>query len=353
MTEPVQAVKKKLEKVSLAEAVTRFLAGKNTTNDVARAFLYDDRVKSLISTSANSKRVMSLLNDIVQDSMVLFHEKYICVPDSLKLPSPDSVYSLVFAIGEGISLTKRREQEQNKFGFVSLDNSPHDSSETYGNSLIIDDDFEEKNLKVFDVERGGNEWNSIIESGHDSPLNRHIKDIISKAEDALEKKQPIRSAGERVGINSTEGRLTPEQKRLKDIRNEIGLKLEDYANYLSITQASLSAYIYGRTDAVPPDVIRTADRLHKEHCERFEQQRLVYEGKSMDEVIDYWCGLLGIERAVDEKWVGVIAGLVNVKPITVRRWIQEKYRPPIRKLIGYGLAVEESTKNTRDYSMSA
>lgn len=350
MTAQPAALKKVVRKqMTLAEAAMLFLDGKTNANEVARAFLTDGRVKSLMIATAHKMKLQGLEGDLTQDSLTLFHEKYMMTPGAMKLPAPESVYSLVFSIGEGIALTKRREHEQNKHGFISLDAGPNDDEDTFGDILTTEEDFEAQHLQEFDIARGGREWDRILQSGHDSPLNRHIRHIITKAEDALseQRQQPARQAGLRPEKNTTDARLTADQRRLKEIRKEIGLKLKDYAVYLSITEASLSAYIYGRTEGVPADVMRTAESLYRQHADRFEQQKIVYEGKSMDEIISYWCSILEMDRQANDNWVGEIARLTSVRPISVRRWIQEKYRPPMRKLIAFGVAMEEHMKRRK------
>lgn len=328
---------------SLADAVMAFLSGDATANDVARAFLVDSRVRAMVKSAAMQKSVASMESDVTQDCLVVFHERYVAIPGALKLPSAESVYSLVFAIADGVTMTKRRELEQNRFGFVSLDDTLGEDGEYEEQNyhmLEVDDSFEDDRLRELDMERAGREMERRLKAESSSPMMRMITNILAANGGAVEEPAERRMPAERSEVGTDE-RLTDEQRRLKEIRQEIGLTLKGYAVALGINLASLSAYIYGRTDSVPQDVMETAEHLWREHKQRFDEQRVVYEGKPMEEILDSWCAMLGITREQDERWVNAIAGITRVQPVTVRRWVQVKYRPTIRKLIEYGLAISQ------------
>lgn len=324
-----------------------FLAGNASANDVARAFLGDVRVRAMVKSAAMQKSVGSMVSDVTQDCLLVFHEKYVSVPGALKLPSAESVYSLVFAIADGVTMTKRRELEQNRFGFVSLDDTVGENGEYEEQNyhmLEVDDGFEDDRLRELDMERAGREMERRLKAESSSPMMRMITNILAEKGAEIEEPAERRVAAARSD-EGTDERLTDEQRRLKDIRQEIGLTLKNYATALGITLASLSAYIYGRTDSVPADIMETAEHLWREHKQRFDDQRVVYEGKAMEEILDAWCAMLGITRDEDERWVNAIAGITRVQPVTVRRWVQVKYRPTVRKLIEYGLAISQHVED--------
>lgn len=333
-------VRATVELQPLAGAVERFVAGAASANDVARAFLKDRRVSGMILTSALSKGMGSLHSDLIQDALVLFNEKYLVDATKLYLPEPESIYALIFSIGEGVVLSKRREAEQNRPGYYSLDElrDESDGEERFW-FLDQDDSFEEQRLAELAQERAGKELERRLSTGPVTAMKRAMTSMISEKEMA-----PIPEpnyVGHRMERNVSEKRLSADQKELKDIRKEIGLTLDQYASFLGITVASLSAYIYGRTESVPVDVMESARGLKADHKARFEEQLALYEGRPMLEIVSDWVQMLGLPGNGPEDWSALLAKELGVTLITIQRWTQEKFRPTPMKLIDYGKRVTD------------
>lgn len=343
--------------MSLGQASIGFLQGDCNTNTLLKAFMEDGRVKRIVATIARGKGVDGHIGDIVQDAAVLFFEKYANVPGALTLADEESIYSLVFSICDSIAMSKRRDLHINRHDFVSLDDVGEDDSADQPYFIDIDNSFEELSLADIEESRGAREIDRLLSNGMESPLKRIMLDVLDKhrstltdrIEDVVPGKimdEPINQPA--VEKNITEGRLSPEQLLLKKIRKEIGMKLEDYSTALGIGKASLLAYIYGRTAGVPPDVMQTARTLLEDHKARFQDQANTYESRDMNQIIDDWNAIIGVERDDKGSWMEKLADTLGIQTVTIKRWVKGKYRPALLAIIEYGQKIEDwKEKNAR------
>lgn len=338
---------------ALAEATTRFLSGQETQDRVARAFMADSRVTGMIGAAAKRMGLINLRRELVQDALVTFHEKYLSQPGALRLPQPDSVYSLVFAIAENVALIKHRDLEQLRPGAFSLDDLRVDEDgDGYDEQSLlmvdVEDMFEERCLRQVDHNRACAEFEKREGAAHNTPMNRIILPIIGPTEviysdfvkDAPRPPKPRRVPGE-----SSNRTPSPDHLELIKIREDIGMTIENFAQALSINEPRLASYIYIRTDTVPEEVMAAARELHRQHMERYEAQKQRFESKSMEQIVDEWLQLLRIEKDPDEYWMEVLAShVLPVTATTVRRWLKQIYRPPLRKIAAYDNEVQDKVK---------
>lgn len=148
--------------------------------------------------------------------------------------------------------------------------------------------------------------------------------------------------------------IGPYAQRLAEIRQNIGLSLENFAHMLEISNARLATYVYGRHDFQPDK-----HHEHKEIMRRAEDlaanyKDLVTEYKKNDRYtiqqwLKKWARQIGVEPD-DYDRIALVAG-VHVS--TVWRWARGDLVPPPHHLRTYIYNFAEAAKKLKGQTPSA
>jgi len=125
------------------------------------------------------------------------------------------------------------------------------------------------------------------------------------------------------------GTLEVSHKRLRYIRETLGMTTQEYAKVLSVDWHALISYLYGRTRVVPKIVMERAEHALD------SKQRVVPKYPEMalttlPEVVDYWLNehvpptLEGVRLEVQWDRIRVLAKMIGVAETTVHRWAHGK-----------------------------
>ncbi len=130
--------------------------------------------------------------------------------------------------------------------------------------------------------------------------------------------------------------LGPYAQRLAEIRQNIGLSLENFAHMLEISNARLATYIYGRHDFQPDKRPGHAEIMRRAEDLAANYKNLVTEYKKNDQLtvnqwIKKWAKQIGVQPN-DYDRIALVAG-VHVS--TVWRWARGELVPPPHHLRTY------------------
>jgi RNA polymerase sigma factor (sigma-70 family) len=130
-------------------------------------------------------------------------------------------------------------------------------------------------------------------------------------------------------------KLSESCERLRNIRIELAIPQEEFANRLGIPTTTLLSYEYGRTTNVPSRVMEEAERIHIQE-KSVARSNASLERQPMSAIVAEWARKLG----VDPDDTHSIAEAIGVANSTVHRWLHGGMRPRPRELGGYMRQVE-------------
>jgi hypothetical protein len=148
--------------------------------------------------------------------------------------------------------------------------------------------------------------------------------------------------------------LGPYAQRLADIRQNIGLSLEQFAGMLEISNARLATYVYGRHDFQPDKHLEHEEIMRRAEDLAADYKDLVTEYKKNDKLsikqwIKKWAKQIGVEPD-DYDRIALVAG-VHVS--TVWRWSRGDLVPPPHHLRIYIYNFAEAAKKLKAQTPSA
>jgi DNA-binding transcriptional regulator YiaG len=126
-------------------------------------------------------------------------------------------------------------------------------------------------------------------------------------------------------------RLSKSQSEFREIRLSLGLSRREMADHINTTSASIAAWESGRTKQVPDYFLQAARDLKKNSSNRYALGLNAYGGRKMAEILAAWCKALRMDINDTE----TLADLFAVSEPTVRRWRNDKVKPPIDSLLEY------------------
>ncbi|MCA3167775.1 MAG: hypothetical protein ING22_04380 [Burkholderiales bacterium] len=148
--------------------------------------------------------------------------------------------------------------------------------------------------------------------------------------------------------------IGPYAQRLADIRQNIGLSLENFAHMLEISNARLATYVYGRHDFQPDkhheheEIMRRAEDLAANYKD------LVTEYKKNDRyTIQQWLKKWARQIGVKPDDYNEIAMVARVHVSTVWRWARGDLVPPPHHLRIYIYNFDETEKKLKAQTPSA
>ena len=162
---------------------------------------------------------------------------------------------------------------------------------------------------------------------------------------ALLRNSPGRPPGPTRLTRSAQDHRRPDQMELHELWVKSRLTQADYATSIEVSAASLKAYMYGKTKAVPADVLERARKLSNE-TEGFVKKLDAMFDVPMKEILDRWREKLGIEQTKNSAGYQEIATILGVHHTTVLRWEQGS-KPQVRDLARYEQRVNGWAKNKR------
>lgn len=134
--------------------------------------------------------------------------------------------------------------------------------------------------------------------------------------------------------------LTPEQKRIVEVRMALGMTQPEFADALNIEVPRLSSWEYGRTKSVPDWVPEAVEALMRNGNAKYEKAQKLFGNKKMSQIVDQWRKQLHIE----EGDIFSLAHVIGVSEPTIRRWYADEVRPTIQSLIDYNEVVAKQAK---------
>lgn len=123
-------------------------------------------------------------------------------------------------------------------------------------------------------------------------------------------------------------------ERLKSLRESIGLNRPDMAAALGMPLFRYVALETGKIKTVPEDVYRQAEELANNASKRVKMgSQLIH--LSMSQIVDLWCKQLGTSDAM------VVAEKLGVSRRTMRRWLDDEYKPKHDVVMSYHLRIHD------------
>jgi DNA-binding transcriptional regulator YiaG len=142
------------------------------------------------------------------------------------------------------------------------------------------------------------------------------------------------------------GMLSQDQLELVTIKEELGVRHQDYAVMLGIGVHRLSSYTYGRTASVPHDVMHRARQLRIENS-KFRAATVARFSKPMADILADWSTQLG-SQSNDE-----IAQYIGVTAMTVYRWKKNESRPDLTALCRYDRIIMKIAERMRNVGVKS
>ncbi|MFN6184161.1 MAG: hypothetical protein ACK4WS_08165 [Burkholderiales bacterium] len=148
--------------------------------------------------------------------------------------------------------------------------------------------------------------------------------------------------------------LGPYAQRLADIRQNIGLSLEQFAGMLEISNARLATYVYGRHDFQPDKHLEHEEIMRRAEDLAANYKDLVTEYKKNDKfTIKQWLKKWAKQIGVKPDDYNEIAMVARVHVSTVWRWARGDLVPPPHHLRVYIYNFDEAAKKIKTQTPSA
>lgn len=129
--------------------------------------------------------------------------------------------------------------------------------------------------------------------------------------------------------SAIDGRLSPDQRELRQIRLDLRLTKSKFSSDLSIPLCTLDSYEYGKTNSVPPAVMHAARMLQaNSSTQGISAQIERFALLSMREILGLWASNLKIDVSDTTR----LAEALSVTTTTIRRWRENKVRPNPAKI---------------------
>jgi len=113
---------------------------------------------------------------------------------------------------------------------------------------------------------------------------------------------------------------SPDQEELLDIRNELGLSQQVFAELIDIGKPRLVSYEQGRTTGVPEDIMKAARELLKNNG-RVKGDK--YATMAMPKIIAEWARDLNVDYDDDAQ----LSNFIGASPEAIMRWKNLEARP--------------------------
>lgn len=345
-------INSKTKVFSFSEEISEYLAGNTTKNKVLEAFLSDKRIIRCANDVQNRHKIEGYENDLIGEACSTFYEKYLMSNRELKFSDPDDAYKLAYQLLDNHAKTLKHFMKSMSPEVESIDSMIQGGETKEAKSYSDGGDFEEDCVKEIDRKNVLEKMKSAIkESGMYPWQNRGISVLMPRELSNIESIEVRTRNKERTEpqnikrISSDEG-----AHRIEKSMEIIGATVDEMASMLGLIVPTFSSYLYKRTQQIPELVVLKAERLASEHTIKFKALKEAYEGKSMDEILDRWIGLAGIERDAGEVWIGKLADFMDVNKITIKRWIRGENQPKMRKLQEYERHIETKLSSEKNPS---
>lgn len=324
------------------DAVQRFLAGEVTQDYLARMCY------PLVKRSAKMAAVQTGVNadDAAQELWLLFVEKIIP-----RYQADRPLFPFVNEFARRHCLSMRNDSRELLLADLTSDGG---DDQAEAGQWLLDEALVDQGIDIADLDqrRAEEEFIRLLTAGRETVVQSSVAVYHSLSTSvsshtingrtempvllpgvdsiAVEKKPSIDDVitpyrGQRI---STYQR-TSEQEELRNIRLQLGMTKEMFAEQLGIKQSTLDSYEYGKTNSVPGPVMSAARRLAENSSDDLAEARKKFEGLSMNEILQGWAERLGvpIENAT------LLANMLNTTATTIRRWRDDKVRPDLAKLL--------------------
>jgi transcriptional regulator with XRE-family HTH domain len=353
--------------MSLHDAIAGFQAGNPgiTENTVATAFYSSPRVGRLIRHACFERRLDSdWVDEVRQELAVLLLRKYVSTIDN-----PEKIYNVLHVAACNIA----RRSVENNAKVLSLD------------ALSSDD--ETKDLLYFDHNaRTMDQVNESLDNAKAvEEFNRRFARQTELAKKArlptkgvaalkgnipVELSQPtlrmpmfdtsvteVRPRAVRADtlskraapVQAANGKRaqSAEAVELSEIRVFLGYSVPELADALGISKGTLSSYIYGTVQTIPPTVMDNARLMKEQGTVEYQKVMAKFGALSMTKIVDLWTRKLGgfTDSRTAETELAKAAG---VDRATVWRWRNRDMRPSWRNLKTYDEAIEKYARRLAD-----
>lgn len=337
---------------ALIEALRQYAeSSEKHPSKVADAFYKDTRVNRIAAHHAN-KLGLSEVDEIKQETVIIFTNKWLD-----RLDSPENAYFLLGDIIKRVCLgLKRNLMSHNEGRYTALDRT-QTSHQTGSNR----DEHFEKIFRRDDESYANADEDCINRVEHEIAREALIREVRTRiARDIrlapleqqairLEKKlglsplvqvvsQEIMLAHLQKPKNNRALASASDIKRLGEIRNSLGLTIQDYAKILNTTKGALTSYLYGRA-APPKDILQLAEAVLKERGNLVASASQRYADRSMREITLGWAARIGVTE--EPLVIARLSEVFKTAPVTIKRWLNEKTRPDLQALQAYEKRVRE------------
>lgn len=138
-----------------------------------------------------------------------------------------------------------------------------------------------------------------------------------------------------------------EAVELSEIRVFLGYSVPELADALGISKGTLSSYIYGTVQTIPPTVMDNARLMKEQGTVEYQKVMAKFGALSMTKIVDLWTRKLGgfTDSRTAETELAKAAG---VDRATVWRWRNRDMRPSWRNLKTYDEAIEKYSRRLAD-----
>ena len=334
------------EALTLPDAIRALQSKKRgiNKNAVVLAFYRCRRMRRVVRHALRQWRAEHYATDIYQDLALLFATEYLNIPD------PEKIYNVMHVAAANRArrwMTKAIEQSETSLDWrmSQFDNPDHlaelvDTSNPSTSSIGEKLDWE-RALAEF-AKRTAPDATSLPQiNGTNTPLRSVAFEIVDS--DALGASSDIPARRRRVTTASA-GRVPSAAKAVKPtpsadgiklnrIRVDYGYSLARFASALGIFKGTLSSYLYGAVQAVPPALMDKANELVAQgRTKELKAANARLRDQSMAQIVEGWIAKfesIGLDRNTALLSLQAATG---VNRSTVWRWTRQDSAPDLTKV---------------------
>lgn len=149
-------------------------------------------------------------------------------------------------------------------------------------------------------------------------------------------------------VNLDKAKMSPEKLILTEIRENLCLSVEDFAEAVGVSTYVMSSYLYREEVNPKAWVVKAAQALIGEHSEAYvkiTKLKALYENKRMSEILKEWSEKLNF----DLESTKTVAAIFDTTSTTILRWKNDSNKPPLLSLSSYyDIAVHNLTHGKID-----
>lgn len=134
-------------------------------------------------------------------------------------------------------------------------------------------------------------------------------------------------------------KLSPETTELIEIRDSMGMTIDEFCECLGLGTPRMYSYLYGRVTP-PMEIMAAARNLLGTNKSAVDEVKRMFRRAPAD-IVREWIKMIGADKENDSDAIAMLSGVIDVHPLTIRRWMTgEIGLSPPRARVYHGRLVE-------------